>query len=153
MELSVSIHIEYVSVVITAALWGFTCVQTFQYFVYHHQRDNAFLELLVIFLWVADSLHIVLLSHGFWRVLQYNSSPTMIEVWYLYASIPTGIVASTTQHFFTWRIWRFCSGSGWRYTILLFVPASLYSFRETSIMGPDVQLLIRANFQPPFLRL
>ncbi|PBK76500.1 hypothetical protein ARMSODRAFT_228287 [Armillaria solidipes] len=128
MHHPVGIYIEYISVVMTAVLWGLTCVQTFQYFVYHHRRDHLLLKLLVIFLWIADTLHTAFLSHGFWRVIDNNVSPVTIEVWYLYTSIPTGIVGSTTQLFFTWRIWRFCSGSRWRSVIILLVPASLYMF-------------------------
>ncbi|KAK0481427.1 hypothetical protein IW261DRAFT_1073118 [Armillaria novae-zelandiae] len=128
MHHPVGIYIEYISVIINAVLWGLTCVQTFQYFVYHHRRDHLSLKLLVIFLWICDTLHTAFLSHGFWRVIDNNVSPLVIEVWYLYTSIPTGIVASTTQLFFTWRIWRFCSDSRWRPVVILLVPASLYAF-------------------------
>ncbi|KAK0466155.1 uncharacterized protein EV420DRAFT_1636753 [Desarmillaria tabescens] len=83
MNHPLGIYIEYISVVITAALWGLTCVQTFQYFVYHHRRDHPSLKLLVIFLWIVDTLHTAFLSHGFWRVIDNNVSPVTIEVWYL----------------------------------------------------------------------
>lgn len=63
-----------------------------------------------------------------WRVIDNDVSPITIEIWYLYTSIPTGIVSSTTQLFFTWRIWQFCSGSRWRPVVMLLVPASLYTF-------------------------
>ncbi|KAK0209105.1 hypothetical protein DFS33DRAFT_1272170 [Desarmillaria ectypa] len=101
MHHPLGIYIEYISVVITAALWGLTCVQTLSSFV--------------------------------WRVIDNSVSPVTIEVafkviflrsWYL------AVVASTTQLFFTWRIWQFCSGSRWKPAILLFVPAAFYISRE-----------------------
>ncbi|KAK0217613.1 hypothetical protein EDD85DRAFT_1029368 [Armillaria nabsnona] len=79
MHHPVGIYIEYISVVITATLWGLTCVQTFQYFVYHHRRDHLLLKLLVIFLWICDTLNTAFLSHGFWRVIDNNVSPITIE--------------------------------------------------------------------------
>ncbi|KAK0233917.1 hypothetical protein IW262DRAFT_1290838 [Armillaria fumosa] len=68
-----------------------------------------------------------------------NVLPVTIEIVlkafsYKYTSIPTAIVSSTTQLFFTWRIWRYTSTSLLRFPLetsrILLVPASLYTFHR-----------------------
>ncbi|EMD36463.1 hypothetical protein CERSUDRAFT_95771 [Gelatoporia subvermispora B] len=69
-----------IGVIASAALWGITNVQTYMYFK-HRGSDPKSLRLTVVFLWVLDTLHQILISHAlyYYAVTMYGN-PTSITV-------------------------------------------------------------------------
>ncbi|RDB25722.1 hypothetical protein Hypma_006345 [Hypsizygus marmoreus] len=94
---------EVVLLPFTGALWGATCVQTFMYFVHYSRNDRLPLKLLVVWLWMADTVHLILTLLGVYQltVVHYGDlafvstiSPNFLTV-----------VSCPVQLYFTYRIW------------------------------------------------
>ncbi|KAI0636109.1 hypothetical protein C8Q77DRAFT_616362 [Trametes polyzona] len=111
LALGPTIGVAYLGVAISSAVYGITCIQTFQY--YRSPRgsaDTPFLRFIVLILWMLDSTHQALIVQIVYHylVLNYaNASALLRTVW----SIPTeiivnAVIACIVETFFVMRIWK-----------------------------------------------
>ncbi|KAF9481772.1 hypothetical protein BDN70DRAFT_875907 [Pholiota conissans] len=66
------------------ALWGVTCVQTYNYFTHIKNRDQVSLKLMVVFLWCLDTLDSAFNAHTlyFYTVENYGDIFTLLKpIW------------------------------------------------------------------------
>ncbi|KAI9458467.1 hypothetical protein HD554DRAFT_2177360 [Boletus coccyginus] len=136
---------ELLATFLSTALWGTTCVQTLIYFI-HYPNDKLLLKVLVVWLWLADTVHQMLIVKGvydsqivhfcdynrvenvipefLWQVLLtvHNSRTSCLDLGSL--TLVQSLVSISSQTFFTYRIWRF-SGRRWFYWALL-APVCLF---------------------------
>jgi len=100
---------EVVLLPFTGALWGATCVQTFLYFIHHARNDFLPLKILVAYLWMADTAHLVLTLLGVYQltVVHYGDLAFVntISTNFLWSLFLTTIVSCPVQLYFTYRIW------------------------------------------------
>ncbi|KAF9017601.1 hypothetical protein BDZ89DRAFT_1022050 [Hymenopellis radicata] len=118
--------VEFACTLTGSVLWGITCMQTFLYFVYHNTHDSIGMKLMVVWLWIMDTIHMVIVDRGFWVLVYKVHDPFILSTEYLVAGLFTALVALPVQLFFTYRIWIF-SQRMW-IVPLVFIPASLYQF-------------------------
>ncbi|KAL1949743.1 hypothetical protein VTO73DRAFT_8624 [Trametes versicolor] len=106
-----TIGVAYIGVAISSALYGVTCIQTFQYYRTPRGRiDTRLLRLMVLVLWILDSTHQALIVHVmyYYLVQNYLNARALLDtVW----SIPTEIIvnafiACIVEMFFIMRIWK-----------------------------------------------
>ncbi|KAH7905752.1 hypothetical protein BJ138DRAFT_1147992 [Hygrophoropsis aurantiaca] len=118
---------ELLATFVSVALWGTTCMQTLLYFV-NYQNDSRYLKLLVIWLWIVDTVHQVLIVQGVYTSLitdfcDYGRARSVVPE-FLWQVFLTSLVAIPSQFFFTYRLWMF-TGKKWMYFIFL-APATAY---------------------------
>ncbi|KAF9447380.1 hypothetical protein P691DRAFT_802533 [Macrolepiota fuliginosa MF-IS2] len=113
----------YIGVIVTAALYGLTTLQTYFYYV-HYPDDRFGLKALVSLIWVLDSLHMAIVSYSIYYYLVTNySNPIALGVghWSLFISIGLNLViVCTVQCFFTRKIHILCESKlKWFVTTLI----------------------------------
>ncbi|KIP11306.1 hypothetical protein PHLGIDRAFT_141640 [Phlebiopsis gigantea 11061_1 CR5-6] len=90
-----------------AVLYGFTSLQTFMYF--DRYNDGRPFKLLVAFLWVLDTLHLIFISHTLYiySVTNFSNVLAMENVtWSIMAHVfVTGVSDVTVRGMFTHRVW------------------------------------------------
>jgi len=100
---------EVVLLPFTGALWGATCVQTFLYFVHHSRGDILLHKILVIWLWLADTVHLILTLLGVYQltIVHYGDFAfiSTISQNFLWSLFFTTVVSCPVQLYFTYRIW------------------------------------------------
>ncbi|KAI0711445.1 hypothetical protein C8Q76DRAFT_58819 [Earliella scabrosa] len=127
--------VEFSAYLFSVALYGITCLQTYVYFVHHHQRDRWFLKLFVVYLWVMDSVHLYFDALAEWLLIRHPGLPDMISKEIIWGGLFTGLVALPVQIYFVLRIWKLVNlnrSKGWRYIslgiIIILVLCSLFQF-------------------------
>ncbi|KAF8956699.1 hypothetical protein BDZ97DRAFT_1925236 [Flammula alnicola] len=121
--------VEQITICITMALWGITCMQTFMYF-FNRSNDGLATRALVTWLWVADTVHTCLLMVGSYKqiVTGGNLRIDSVSREYVMSFFVTMLVALPTQFFFSSRVYRF-GGGHWWFPILL-TPLILFQIVE-----------------------
>lgn len=113
----------YIGAMVTLALYGLTTLQTYMYYLYY-PKDRVFLKGLVLFVWVIDSVHIVLVCHAmyYYLVANYGIPETLLDgVWSLFVSIAINLlIAIIVQVYFALRIFRL-SGQKFRWWLTGFI--------------------------------
>ncbi|EGO01615.1 hypothetical protein SERLA73DRAFT_85396 [Serpula lacrymans var. lacrymans S7.3] len=104
-----------IGVVVSATLYGVTCVQTWYYFG-QYPNDTWYIKLLVAAVLVSDTIHQILISHTIYTYLVTNfGDPAALGdlVWSLIVEVLfNGFTALMVQSFLAMRIWRL-SGKSW----------------------------------------
>ncbi|PCH41619.1 hypothetical protein WOLCODRAFT_119331, partial [Wolfiporia cocos MD-104 SS10] len=98
-----------ISVVISAVLYGVSCIQSLFYWS-RYEGDRWDLKLLVFSAWSFDTIHQALITHTIYTylVMDYDE-PQMLGdiVWSLRAQVLfSGLTALLVQGFYTLRIWK-----------------------------------------------
>ncbi|KZS95668.1 hypothetical protein SISNIDRAFT_452320 [Sistotremastrum niveocremeum HHB9708] len=97
-----------IGVLISAALWGVTCIQTFIYYM-TYPGDELHLKIIVALAWIFDTIHQILICHTAYTYLVTNFgnleflgvlvNTLVIEVFF------TAFIALLVQCFFAMRVW------------------------------------------------
>ncbi|KAF8798640.1 hypothetical protein BYT27DRAFT_7246560 [Phlegmacium glaucopus] len=98
----------FIGVVVAAALYGVSCVQTLYYFT--KQNDPWYIKLTVTLLMVLDTINQVAVTHLVYTfsIAYWGNTEQPVHIWSLeIAVILTGVTALIVQSFLTMRIWRF----------------------------------------------
>jgi len=97
-----------------AILYGVTCVQTFIYFQ-TYPKDAVSLKATVFFLWICDSVHLALITHGvyFYAVTNFaNPAPLQVPTVSIMVSMAmTAISDVTIKYIFAHRVWKLSGGN------------------------------------------
>ncbi|KAG7449984.1 uncharacterized protein BT62DRAFT_917532 [Guyanagaster necrorhizus] len=110
----------FIGMVVAAALWGVSCVQTWYYFD-NYRRDSIFLKVVVFLTWLSDTVHQILITHVlYYYTISHFGDTNALEdvVWTLYVGtifqfllsaevIFNSITGFLVQSFFAYRIWTF----------------------------------------------
>lgn len=98
----------FVGVLIGAALWGISCMQTYEYFS-EFSRDSWSTKTMVGTLFCLDTLHQVFMTHVIYTYLiteHFNAAYLNEVVWTLLAQVfVSAIIGFIVQSFFVYRIW------------------------------------------------
>ncbi|KAF8191288.1 hypothetical protein BJ912DRAFT_925254 [Pholiota molesta] len=120
------------------ALWGITCVQTYNYFMHIKNRDRVLLKLMVLFLWCLDTLDSVFSGHTlyYYMVENYGNLLSLIKpIWSIVFRVAlTSTLNFTIRLLFAHRILRrLIATAHFAIGILLTVKvAAVSSFAELS---------------------
>lgn len=99
----------FVGVMMGAALWGISCMQTSEYFSEDSRKDPWFTKAMVVTLFVLNTLHQVFMTHAVYVYLiteHFNPMYLNVVVWTLVAQVITSaFVGLIVQSFFVYRIW------------------------------------------------
>ncbi|KAJ7139644.1 hypothetical protein C8R44DRAFT_765035 [Mycena epipterygia] len=113
----------FIGVIIAAGLWGIGTAQCYWYYTEYHNKDHLALKLLVLFVWILDTVHQALISHVIYNYLVQNfANPLYLfyNEWSLdIQSLFETLICFTVQCFFLLRIWRLSNGK----YILVIIPA------------------------------
>ncbi|KAF8452281.1 hypothetical protein L210DRAFT_3518049 [Boletus edulis BED1] len=127
VPIGLDVGAELIAVLFAVGLWGITCVQTLFYFI-HFPRDALCLRVMVMWLWLADSVHQLLLVRGAYAGLITNfcdyRQVLHVNAEYLWQVLLTVLVALPSQLFFINRITKF-SGKRWL-LFALWAPAAVF---------------------------
>jgi len=103
-----------IGTIVSAVLYGVTCVQTWFYFT-RYGNDPLWIKSLVGVCWVCDTAHLALISHSvyYYLVSQYNNplalfdmvSSILVEVLF------NAIIGLLVQGFLAMRVWRLSGGN------------------------------------------
>ncbi|GLB36682.1 hypothetical protein LshimejAT787_0309690 [Lyophyllum shimeji] len=98
----------FVGVLMGAALWGISCMQTYEYFS-EFRRDSWMSKVMVATLFVLDTLHQILMTHVIYTYLiteHFNVAYLNQVVWSLVGQvIVSALIGLMVQTFFVYRIW------------------------------------------------
>ncbi|KAG1847291.1 hypothetical protein C8R48DRAFT_731786 [Suillus tomentosus] len=101
----------FIGVTIAAVLFGLSNVQAFIYFLTHAGTGITFYKLAVIWLWILDALHLMLIGHCvyYYLVINYANVSALTEiVWSFKLQIIIEIVIVLGVHLmYAYRIWIF----------------------------------------------
>ncbi|TFK39024.1 hypothetical protein BDQ12DRAFT_87741 [Crucibulum laeve] len=126
----------FIGVLVAGALWGVTCMQTYEYFE-HNTSDRWILKSLVTIVFVSDTFHQALMSHTIYTYLVTNYfDPTYLikVVWSLVAELlASGVVSLIAQGFFAWRVWILSRGRKGMAVVTLLVCLVLGNFTVTIV--------------------
>ncbi|KAH9858592.1 hypothetical protein C2E23DRAFT_799261, partial [Lenzites betulinus] len=104
----------FIGVILAAIMYGVTCSQMYYYFT-RYQRDHWATKLLVMGVWLCDSIHQGLISYTiYWYLITQYGNPEALAI--LEKSIVVEVFFNSfiglfVQSFFTVRIWKL-SGKG-----------------------------------------
>ncbi|KAF7289721.1 hypothetical protein MIND_01345500 [Mycena indigotica] len=100
-----------IGVIVSIMLYGISTTQTYLYFV-RFPEDSNFLRLLVIFVWLCETVHAGIIGHVlyFYSVTNYGNPKSLLEK--VPGTLPvsiviTGVITALVQGFFAYRIWAF----------------------------------------------
>ncbi|VDC05156.1 unnamed protein product [Peniophora sp. CBMAI 1063] len=106
----------YIGVVVGAALWGVSCLQTWIYYT-SYPDDPVYMKLLVFVIWALDTLHQALVSHGVYIYLITNFANLAIlntVVWSVLAEVVVNaLTAFIVQLFLTYRVYKLSQKNYW----------------------------------------
>ncbi|KAF8970155.1 hypothetical protein BDZ97DRAFT_1914851 [Flammula alnicola] len=135
----------YIALVISAMLYGVTCLQTFIYFM-NTGKDPIWIKLLVIATLLIDTLHEALLIHvGYYYFIQNFFNPIALEsgVWSIISHMfINGTAAFLVESFMVWRLYQLSN-----HNYLLTIPAMIlvmahlgvdYAWPVQAFLGPDL---------------
>ncbi|KAJ7593211.1 hypothetical protein C8J56DRAFT_930568 [Mycena floridula] len=112
----------YLGAIVAAGLWGIGTAQCYWYYT-EYNKDHITLKLLVLFVWMLDTVHQALISHVIYNYLVQNfANPLYLfyNVWSLdIQSLFEALICFVVQCFFLLRIWRLSNGN----YILVMIPA------------------------------
>jgi len=123
-------------VAVSTMLYGVTCAQTFVYFL-NDFDDDGYLKLIVVFVWMMDTLQQALTTHSAWYYLVSRCSGNPLNCGAAYWSIlvqvvPGEICAVVVECYFVLKLRRFAK-SNW--ALLLVIPSILgFAFSMVSIV-------------------
>ncbi|EIW57859.1 uncharacterized protein TRAVEDRAFT_65494 [Trametes versicolor FP-101664 SS1] len=154
-----TIGVAYIGVAISSALYGVTCIQTFQYYRTPRGRiDTRLLRLMVIVLWLLDSTHQALIVHVmyYYLIQNYLNARALLDtVW----SIPTeiivnGFIACIVEMFFIMRIWKLSknpliTGACTIFAVAHFTMSLVYPIRTffyPSLVEAETKLKVTGSF-------
>ncbi|KAJ8463958.1 hypothetical protein ONZ51_g9912 [Trametes cubensis] len=111
IQLGPTIGVTYLGVAISSAIYGVTCIQTFQYFRSPMRSSDAtFLKLVVSVLWVLDSVHqalIISIPYHYLIINYANPVALLSTVWSISTEIiVNAVIACIVETFFVMRIWK-----------------------------------------------
>ncbi|KIK33518.1 hypothetical protein CY34DRAFT_18316 [Suillus luteus UH-Slu-Lm8-n1] len=99
----------FIGVALSAVLFGLTNVQIFIYFQTHRDTKMTFFELIVIWLWILDALHLALTIHCiyYYLVTNYTNFNALTEiVWSVNLQVVFEFLIIHAVHFsYAYRIW------------------------------------------------
>jgi len=128
----------YAACFVSTGLWGVSCMQTFIYYT-NYPHDKQWIKLLVAGLWLADTAHQVLIIVGLYRtvVMEFGSVVvlTSVPLESTWSILPSVIVSTISQSFFTYRLWKF-SGQKAIFLMIL-IPSILAQFAATIVYMRD----------------
>ncbi|KIK64102.1 hypothetical protein GYMLUDRAFT_431952 [Collybiopsis luxurians FD-317 M1] len=118
-----------IGILISTALWGITCMQTHGYFSTFYTQDKIRLKLFVVFIFVLDTLHQIMVSHLLYIYLVSNYGNVEylgVVTWSILVMVLlSAVIAVFVQLFLCWRIWILSNKSVfWISPIILIVFAS-----------------------------
>ncbi|KIM81812.1 hypothetical protein PILCRDRAFT_491229 [Piloderma croceum F 1598] len=100
-----------IGIIISAVIYGITCMQTYLYYTKYKRNDRWTMKLVVALLWVLDSLHLVLIAIMIYYYTISNWGDVIVLIrttWSLEVEIVIApAVAMIVQCFFAIRIWRY----------------------------------------------
>lgn len=106
----------FIGIVIAATLYGVSCTQILYYYS-RYPDDTWRLKLLVLTVWVSESLHQSLITHAVYTYLitNYNNPMVLNDVlWSLIVQVAlVGLNALLVQSFYTLRIWNLSENNAW----------------------------------------
>ncbi|KAI0258256.1 hypothetical protein BC834DRAFT_101230 [Gloeopeniophorella convolvens] len=104
----------FIGVSLSSIVYGATWLQVYSYFTKHCQNDRLFLKSFVGALLLLDTLHLVLVIHGYYIVGVTNFGDFLADLkapWSLQVQSLIGIIlAACIQQFYAWRIYRLSMG-------------------------------------------
>ncbi|KAF8233944.1 hypothetical protein L208DRAFT_867205 [Tricholoma matsutake] len=108
LKLNDTLGAQFLGNLAAAVLYGITCVQTYIYFKNNYKDTLAF-KFLILFLWLLDSSHMALISHGSYHYLVMNFgnisaalSPTWTMLIQIYVTV---IIDVIIRAIFGRRVW------------------------------------------------
>ncbi|KAL1949727.1 hypothetical protein VTO73DRAFT_8608 [Trametes versicolor] len=106
LDVGGTIGVAFLGVAISSAIYGITCIQTFQY--YRSPRgstDTPFLKIIVLILWMLDSTHQALIVQILYHylVLNYANALALLRTTEI---IVNAVIACIVETFFVMRIWK-----------------------------------------------
>ncbi|KAG1811275.1 uncharacterized protein BJ212DRAFT_565188 [Suillus subaureus] len=104
----------FIGVILAAVLFGVTIVQVFIYFQTHSGTGITFYKLVVIWLWILDALHLVLIVYCvyFYLVINYGNIGALTEiVWSSKLQPVVAVLSIFVEHLlYVHRIWIVSKG-------------------------------------------
>ncbi|KAG1732072.1 hypothetical protein EDB19DRAFT_1305070 [Suillus lakei] len=104
----------FIGVILAAVLFGVTNVQAFIYFRTHSGAGMTFYKLVVMWLWILDALHLVLIVHFiyFYLVINFANIGALTEVvWSSKLQTVVGVLSIFVEHLlYVHRIWIVSKG-------------------------------------------
>ncbi|KAG0691642.1 hypothetical protein DFH29DRAFT_64886 [Suillus ampliporus] len=104
----------FIGAILAAMLFGVTNIQAFIYFQTHRGTGKTFYKLAVIWLWILDALHLVLIVHAIYYslVTNYGNIAVLpVLVWSAKLQIPVDMLIIWGVHFlYVHRIWIVSKG-------------------------------------------
>ncbi|PPQ76373.1 hypothetical protein CVT26_010197 [Gymnopilus dilepis] len=148
-DLGPTFGVAYIAVVISAMLYGVTCLQTFIYFI-NSRTDPIWTKLLVLTTLLIDTLHeAFLLYAGYYYFIQNYFNPIALEsgMWCVQSSIiahmfVNGVAAFLVESFMIWRL-HFLSNRNYFLTVpaMILVLAHLgvdFAWPIQAFIGPNL---------------
>ncbi|KIY70896.1 hypothetical protein CYLTODRAFT_160531 [Cylindrobasidium torrendii FP15055 ss-10] len=121
-----------IGALVSTALWGITCMQTFEYYGSYLKYDNIMFKIMVTIVFICDTLHEVFICHTVYTyMVSHFGDPVAIGKveWSILAEvICSGLVAFVVQSFFTYRVWVLS-----RKKFLLVLPLALLVIAELAV--------------------
>ncbi|KAI0034412.1 hypothetical protein K488DRAFT_45459 [Vararia minispora EC-137] len=122
----------YIGVVVSAVLYGMSCLQTYYYYT-EYPGDPIYMKALVGAVWALDTLHQALISHAVYIYLVKNFFNPLIlttVIWSVVAEVMVnGVMALLVQGFFVLRIFKLSGRNLW-----LSVPVAAMSLAEFGVI-------------------
>ncbi|KAF8546535.1 hypothetical protein OG21DRAFT_1107858 [Imleria badia] len=122
----------FFSTIVSTALYGVTCMQTFFYYVHYH-NDPVCMRIFVAAIWAFNTIHESLIVAGEYKYIMaglenpsalLNGEPELVL-------LITAIIAVTTQGFFIYRIYVFNGKNV--FGPLIWVPLAIFQLGSTSV--------------------
>ncbi|ETW76848.1 hypothetical protein HETIRDRAFT_106236 [Heterobasidion irregulare TC 32-1] len=114
----------YIGGLLTAILYGITCVQSFIFFQ-RSKYDSRTLQGTVWMLWFLDTLHLAFLSHAlYWYLVTNYTNPAALGLipWTVMAGIVVANISDCiVRDMFVWRVWRLSGKIIWPCILLVLV--------------------------------
>ncbi|TBU23959.1 hypothetical protein BD311DRAFT_810372 [Dichomitus squalens] len=107
VSLNNTLGAAFLGTIATSCFYGITVVQTYIYYK-RNGTDPAYLQALVFFLWVMDSLHLALVVHAvyFYAVTNFTNVIMLdIPIWSILILV-TGVSDGAVRGVFCHRVWR-----------------------------------------------
>ncbi|KAJ7129053.1 hypothetical protein C8R46DRAFT_1363287 [Mycena filopes] len=102
--------LDFVGVLVAAALWGISAMQTYEYFTSYHSSDLWKMQTMVYTVFILDTLHQISVSHAIYVYLVADfAAPAKLQeiVWsFRLQVIFCALISSIVQCFFAWRVWK-----------------------------------------------
>ncbi|KAG1822495.1 uncharacterized protein BJ212DRAFT_807496 [Suillus subaureus] len=114
LQLTNTFGVLFIGVILAAVLFGVTIIQVFIYFQTHSGTGITFYKLIVILLWILDTLHLALIVHCvyFYLVINYANIGALKEVvWSSKLQLVVTALSIFVEHLlYAYRIWTVSEG-------------------------------------------